>query len=102
MFKVICLLFVASAAVPPFTYRLPSPVYKTYATNSFGKSPSPLSPETSTLWLPSESFRETTFESSTDAIETTIDETTQKTGFASENATIMPVESIGLFFEFEN
>ena len=102
MFKVICLLFVASAAVPPFTYRLPSPVYKTYATNSFGKSPSPLSTETSTLWLPSESFRETTFESSTDAIETTIDETTQKTGFASENPTIMPAESIGLFFEFEN
>jgi len=103
MFKVICLLFVASAAVPPFTYRLPSPVYKTYATtNSLGKSPSPLSPETSTLGLPAESFRETTFESSTDTIDTTIDETTQKTGFASENATIMPVESIGLFFEFEN
>jgi hypothetical protein len=26
----------------------------------------------------------------------------QKTGFASENATTMPVESIGFFFEFEN
>ena len=103
MFKVICLFFVASSAVPPFTYRLPSPVYKTYATtNSLGKSPSSLSPETSTLVLPAESFRETTFESSTDAIEATIDETTQKTGFASENATIMPVESIGPFFEFEN
>jgi hypothetical protein len=103
MFKVICLLFVASAAVPPFTYRLPSPVYKTYATtNPLGKSPSSLNPETSTLVLPAESFRETTFESSTDTIDTTIDETTQKTGFASENATIMPVESIGLFFEFEN
>jgi len=103
MFKVICLLVVASAAVPPFTYRLPSPVYKTYATtNALGKSPSPLSSETSTLWLPAESFREKTFESSTDAIETTIDETTQKTGFASENATIMPVESIDLFFEFDN
>ena len=103
MFKVICLLFAALAAVPPFTYRLPSPVYKTYATtNSLGKSPSSLSPETSTLGLPAESFRETTFESSTDTIDTTIDETTQKTGFASENATIMPVESIGLFFEFEN
>jgi hypothetical protein len=103
MFKVICLLFVASAAVPPFTYRLPSPVYKTYATtNSFGKSPSPLSPETSTLVLPAEIFRETTFESSTDATDTSVDETMQKTGFASENATTMPVESIGLFFEFEN
>jgi len=103
MFKVICLLFVASAAVPPFTYRLPSPVYKTYATtNPLGKSPSSLNPETSTLVLPAESFRETTFESSTDTIDTTIDETTQKTGFASENATIMPVESIDLFFEFDN
>ena len=97
MFKVICLLFVASAAVPPFTYRLPSPVYKTYATtNSLGKSPSSLSPETSTLVLPAEIFRETTFESSTDATDTSVDETMQKTGFASENATTMPVESIGL------
>jgi hypothetical protein len=78
-------------------------VYKTYATtNPLGKSPSSLNPETSTLVLPAESFRETTFESSTDATDTTVDETTQKTGFASENATIMPVESIGLFFEFEN
>ena len=102
MFKVICLLFVASAAVPPFTYRLPSPVYKTYATNSFGKSPSPLSPETSSLVLPAEIFRETTYESSTDATDTSVDETMQKTGFASENATTMPVESIGFFFEFEN
>ena len=103
MFKVICLLFVASAAVPPFTYRLPSPVYKTYATtNSLGKSPSPLSPETSALVLPAEIFRETTFESSTDATDTSVDETMQKTGFASENATTMPVESIGFFFEFEN
>ena len=103
MFKVICLLFVASAAVPPFTYRLPLPVYKTYATtNSLGKSPSSLSPETSTLVLPVESFRETTFESSTDATDTTVDETTPKAGFALENATIMPVESIGFFFEFEN
>jgi hypothetical protein len=103
MFKVICLLFVASAAVPPFTYRLPLPVYKTYATtNSHGKSPSSLGLGTSTLGLPAESFHETTFESSTDAIDTTVDETMQKTGFASENATIVPVESIGLFFEFEN
>jgi len=100
MFKVICLLFVASAAVPPFTYRLPSPVYKTYATtNSHGKSPSSLGSETSILGLPAESFHETTFESSTD---TSIDEQTQKTGFASKNATILPVESIGLFFELEN
>jgi hypothetical protein len=108
MFKVICLIFVASAAVPPFTYRLPSPVYKTYATtNSHGKSPSSLGPETSALGLPAESFHETTFESSTDftetaASETSIDEPTQKTGFASKNATILPVESIGLFFELEN
>ena len=103
MFKVICLLFVASAAVPPFTYRLPSPVYKTYATtNPLGKSPSSLNPVTSTLVLPAESFRETTFESSTDATDTPVDETMQKTGFASENATTMPVESIGFFFEFEN
>jgi hypothetical protein len=108
MFKVICLIFVASAAVPPFTYRLPSPVYKTYATtNSHGKSPSSLSPETSTLGLPAESFHETNFESSADYTETavpepSIDEPTQKTGFASKNATILPFESIGLFFEVEN
>jgi hypothetical protein len=52
--------------------------------------------------LPAEIFRETTFESSTDAIDTTVDETMQKTGFASENVTIMTVESIGPFFELEN
>ncbi len=108
MFKVICLIFVASAAVPPFTYRLPSPVYKTYATtNSHGKSPSSLSPETSTLGSPAESFHETTFESSADFTETavseaSIDEFMQKTGFVSKNVTILPLESIGLFFELEN
>jgi hypothetical protein len=108
MFKVICLIFVASAAVPPFTYRLPLPVYKTYATtNSHGKSPSSLSPETSTLVSPAESFYETTFESSADFTETAaseipVDEPTQKTEFVSKNATKLPLESIGLFFELEN
>jgi hypothetical protein len=108
MFKVICLIFVASAAVPPFTYRLPSPVYKTYATtNSHGKSPSSLSPKTPTLASPAESFYETTFESfadltETSASETLVDEPTQKTQFALQNSTEMPFESIDLFFELEN
>jgi hypothetical protein len=108
MFKVICLTFVASAAVPPFTYRLPSPVYKTYATtNSHGKSPSSLSPETSTLVSPAESFYETTFESSADFTESavpeiSVDEPTQKTGFVSKNVTTLPLESIGLIFKLEN
>jgi len=108
MFKVICLIFVASAAVPPFTYRLPSPVYKTYATtNSHGKSPSSLDPETSTLPSPAESFYETTFESfadftETSAPETSVDEPTQKTEFTSRNLTEMPFESIDLFNGLEN
>jgi hypothetical protein len=108
MFKVICLFFVASAAVPPFTYRLPSPVYKTYATtNSHGKSPSSLDPKTSTLPTPAESFYETTFESFADftvtsAPETSVDEPTQKTEFTSRNLTEMPFESIDPFNGLEN
>jgi hypothetical protein len=108
MFKVICLIFVASAAVPPFTYRLPSPVYKTYATtNSHGKSPSSLSPETSTLVSPAESFDETTFESLADFTESSASEIsggdfTQKTEPVFRNATNLPFETIGLFFELES
>jgi hypothetical protein len=112
MFKVICLIFVASAAVPPFTYRLPSPVYKTYATtNSHGKSPSSLSPKTSTLVSPAESFDETTFESSagftkTPASQAYGDDYAQKTEFALKDTikdtTDLPFESIGLFFELES
>jgi hypothetical protein len=56
---------------------------------------------------PAESFYETTFESSADftetaASETSVDEPTQKTEFVSKNATKLPFESIGLFFELEN
>jgi hypothetical protein len=107
MLKVICLIFVASAAVPPFTYRLPSPIYKTYATtNSYGKSPSSLSPETSTLVLSTESFDETTFENPADftektASETSGDDSMRKTEFVFESATNLSFDSFGLFSEIE-
>ncbi len=101
----ICLILAASAAVPPFTYRLPSPIFKTYATtNPHGKSPSSLSPETSTLELFVESFDEATFENPTDftektASETSGDDSTRKTELAYENATNLSFVSFGLFSE---
>ena len=108
MLKVICLILVASAAVPPFTYRLPSPIYKTYATtNSHGKSPSSLSPETSTLVSSVESFDGTTFENPAYFTERTVSETpgddsTRKTEFVFESATNLSFDSFGLFSELES
>jgi hypothetical protein len=99
MLRVICLILAASAAVPPFTYRLPSPIFKTYATtNPHGKSPSSLSPETFTLETFIESFDDTTVESPADFIEKT---TVRKTELALEDATNLTLDPIGLFSEFE-
>ncbi len=90
----ICLAFAVTAAVPPFTYRLPSPIFKTYATtNSHGKSPSSLSPEITTLEMFVKSFtNETIVENSTDLIEKTTaenfgDETMRTTELALEDST---------------
>jgi hypothetical protein len=98
MLKVICLALVVTAAVPPFTYRLPAPNYKTYATpNSHGKSPSFISPETTTLEIPVENFtNEPTVENSVNLTkETTVensgDDAMRITELVTENATILPV-----------
>jgi hypothetical protein len=98
MLKVICLALVVTAAVPPFTYRLPAPNFKTYATpNSHGKSPSFVSPETATLETPVENnTTEPTAETSVIlAKESTVEKSggdaTRITYLVLENATILPV-----------
>jgi hypothetical protein len=97
MLKVICLSLVVTAAVPPFTYRLPAPNFKTYATpNSHGKSPSSFSPKTTTLEMPVENFaNELTVEDSVNLTEETTvekfgDDAKRVTELALEDATNLP------------
>jgi hypothetical protein len=101
MLKVICLAFVVTAAVPPFTYRLPAPNFKTYATtNLHGKSPSSFSPETGTLATPVENYNnEPTAETPVVlAKEMTVenfgDNATRITEPVLGNATILPVSHL--------